>query len=115
MSIPSPLQQYHFHVILIWWHSPFKWRFLKLTDIILYVNKTNFSFAGSNYSRRKKLVARHKLTVMYFAQSVDALQHLSETMTPPYNYILYVSARYKFTADGDDSRLLIVVQISFPV
>jgi hypothetical protein len=24
MSIPSPLQQYHFHVILIWWHSPFK-------------------------------------------------------------------------------------------
>jgi hypothetical protein len=22
MSIPSPLQQYHFHVILIWWHSP---------------------------------------------------------------------------------------------
>jgi hypothetical protein len=23
MSIPSPLQQYHFHVILIWWHSPF--------------------------------------------------------------------------------------------
>jgi hypothetical protein len=26
MSTPSPfLQQYHFHVILIWWHSPFKW------------------------------------------------------------------------------------------
>jgi hypothetical protein len=24
MSIPSPLQQYHFHVIQIWWHSPFK-------------------------------------------------------------------------------------------
>ncbi len=24
MSIPRPLQQYHFHVILIWWHSPFK-------------------------------------------------------------------------------------------
>ncbi len=24
MSIPSPLQQNHFHVILIWWHSPFK-------------------------------------------------------------------------------------------
>jgi hypothetical protein len=24
MSIPSPLQQYHFHFILIWWHSPFK-------------------------------------------------------------------------------------------
>jgi hypothetical protein len=23
MSIPSSLQQYHFHVILIWWHSPF--------------------------------------------------------------------------------------------
>ncbi len=23
MSIPSPLQQYHFHVNLIWWHSPF--------------------------------------------------------------------------------------------
>ncbi len=25
MSILSPLQQYHFHVILIWWHSPFKY------------------------------------------------------------------------------------------
>jgi hypothetical protein len=25
MYIPSPLQQYRFHVILIWWHSPFKW------------------------------------------------------------------------------------------
>jgi hypothetical protein len=24
MSIPSPVQQHHFHVILIWWHSPFK-------------------------------------------------------------------------------------------
>jgi hypothetical protein len=24
MSIPSPLKQYHFHLILIWWHSPFK-------------------------------------------------------------------------------------------
>jgi hypothetical protein len=24
MSIPSPLKQYHFHTILIWWHSPFK-------------------------------------------------------------------------------------------
>ncbi len=24
MSIPSPLLQYHFHVILILWHSPFK-------------------------------------------------------------------------------------------
>ncbi len=24
MSIPSPLKQYHFHSILIWWHSPFK-------------------------------------------------------------------------------------------
>ncbi len=24
MSIPSLLQQYHFHVILIWWHSPYK-------------------------------------------------------------------------------------------
>ncbi len=24
MSIPSPLKQYHFHAILIWWHSPFK-------------------------------------------------------------------------------------------
>ncbi len=23
MSIPSPLQQYHFHVILIWWHRFF--------------------------------------------------------------------------------------------
>ncbi len=23
MSIPSPLKQYYFHVILIWWHSPF--------------------------------------------------------------------------------------------
>ncbi len=22
MSIPSPLKQYHFHTILIWWHSP---------------------------------------------------------------------------------------------
>jgi hypothetical protein len=31
-SIPSPLKQYHFHAILIWWHSPFKgtvaWDFL---------------------------------------------------------------------------------------
>jgi hypothetical protein len=25
MSIPSPLKQYHFLVILIWWHSPFKY------------------------------------------------------------------------------------------
>ncbi len=24
MSIPSPLKQYHFRAILIWWHSPFK-------------------------------------------------------------------------------------------
>ncbi len=24
MSIPSPFQQYHFYVILIWWHSSFK-------------------------------------------------------------------------------------------
>jgi hypothetical protein len=23
MSIPNPLKQYHFHAILIWWHSPF--------------------------------------------------------------------------------------------
>jgi hypothetical protein len=23
MSIPSPLKQYHFHAILIWWHRPF--------------------------------------------------------------------------------------------
>jgi hypothetical protein len=23
MSKPSPLKQYHFHAILIWWHSPF--------------------------------------------------------------------------------------------
>ncbi len=29
MSIPSPLKQYHFHAILIWWHSPFKQRFFK--------------------------------------------------------------------------------------
>jgi hypothetical protein len=24
MSIPSPLKQYHFQAILIWWHSPFE-------------------------------------------------------------------------------------------
>ncbi len=29
ISIPSPLQQYHFHIILIWWHSPFKSRNIK--------------------------------------------------------------------------------------
>ncbi len=23
MPIPSPLKKYHFHAILIWWHSPF--------------------------------------------------------------------------------------------
>jgi hypothetical protein len=33
MSIPSPLQQYHFHVILIWWHSPFKFLIICNSDI----------------------------------------------------------------------------------
>ncbi len=35
MFIPSPLQQYHFHIILIWWHSPLKFsraEYLKVSE-----------------------------------------------------------------------------------
>ncbi len=46
MSIPSPLQQYHFHVILIWWHSPFKMFYLWQTTRIYVSGLLEFMYPG---------------------------------------------------------------------
>jgi hypothetical protein len=36
MSTPSPLKQYHFHVILIWLHSPYVYcKEKKMKDLII--------------------------------------------------------------------------------
>ncbi len=41
MSILSPLKQYHFHAILIWWHSPFSVD-LKINDGEPHQERKNF-------------------------------------------------------------------------
>jgi hypothetical protein len=59
MSLPSPLKQYHFHVIQNWWHSPFN-NILKVltsikwcTSVIYFIGKViflNHSCKPSRYS-----------------------------------------------------------------
>jgi hypothetical protein len=70
MSIPSPLQQYHFHVSLIWWHSPFnilgtdwyffcicsaicEWNFSLLVHIALMKLSWKWTFFYMKYGGKK--------------------------------------------------------------
>ncbi len=68
MSIPSPLKQYDFQAILIWWHSPFK-------QATLYTYKSLFSLEGS-YHYQSPTVAGVALDVIG-KQLLELFHHTS--------------------------------------
>ncbi len=74
MSIPSSLQQYHFHVILIWWHSLFNFGPLKKFDVKfqlgnwLYNNLRIFSPSRNKWLQLGNMLEHNQPTRLLLAK-----------------------------------------------
>ncbi len=97
MSIPSPLKQYHFHAILIWWHSPFKsprgrptvrsveWMWVKITDVVYLKapsHQISFAWNWCHQIRITDEIWRWTFyTVLEYLPACDILKQLLWTLT----------------------------------
>jgi hypothetical protein len=84
MSIPSPLQQYHFHIILIWWHSPIKFKWEELVQLYLGIIRMGYNL--------KMCTIKNKLNSIQFYQIWHNIQ---------FNLPWYIIQQWRLTLQQD--------------
>ncbi len=114
MPIPSPLQQYHFHVILIWWHSLFNsqgwalnlrqqggWK-NKLCILYTTVATTHINMKGFACFLREECPNR-RLTVRSAVQLCPVCNHAVRGLKATFSCTLFTEC---WVREGESPRVL---------